>query len=148
MPQHRLHLQNISITNFAVSWINTTAEMWKHFCRCCSVTAVREQHQVTDSAEMLLAEPASKQGCFISLHTLSWVYSLRNPPRGTLVAEQNHCQKVSASCSANVISAPFPLFLSWLLWVFVYVLLLSLREGFFFSLWWKHGFWFLRGSWV
>lgn len=71
---HRLHLQNISITNFALYGINTTAEMWKYFCRRCSVTAVKEPRCVIDSVEMLLAEQASKQGWFISLHTLGWEF--------------------------------------------------------------------------
>lgn len=129
---HRLHLQNISTTNFALSGINTTAEMWKYFCRRCSVTAVKEQRCVIDSAEMLLAEQASKQGCFISLHTLNWefiscVILLEALWWLSRTIARSVCFLL---CKCNFCSLPSVLGLTSV--TSLYALLLNLIEGFFF----------------
>lgn len=147
---HRLQLQNISTTNFALYGINTAAETWKYFCRRCSVTAVKEQGWVIDSAEMLLAEQASKQGCFISLHTLNsefiscvilleafwWLSRTIARSLCFLLCKCNFCSLPSVFGLTSVSS--------------LYVLLLSLREGggWFCFLWRKHGFGFLKDSWL
>lgn len=89
---------------------------------------------------MLLAEQASKQGCFISLHTLSREFISCVILPEALQWLSRTLAEMSASCFVNVISAPFPLFLGWLLWVLLYVLLLNLREICFMKKTWIWGF--------
>lgn len=133
-----------STTNFALPGINTTVKC-EYISAAAAVSRQWRTSSVTDSAEMLLAEQASKQGCFISLHTLSREFISCVILPEALQWLSRTIAEMSASCFVNVISAPFPLFLGQLLRVLCMCCCWMSERS---VLWRKHGFGFLKVSWL
>lgn len=136
--------QRSSTTNFALPGTDTQLKC-EYISAAAAVSLQWRTSSVTDSAEMLLAEQASKQGCFISLHTLSTEFISCVILLEALWWLSRTLAETSASCFVNVISAPFPLFLGWLLWVLCMCRCWMWERS---VLWRKHGFGFLKDSFL
>lgn len=121
MFPHRLHLQNISTTNFELSGINTTVKMWIYFCRCCSVTAVKNKQCYWFSWNASCRASIKARLFYQFTYFEQRVYFFCNSPLGTpcrsvcfLLCKCNFCSLPSVFWTTSVSS--------------LYVLLLNLRE--------------------
>lgn len=138
MFPHRLHLQNISTTNFALSGINTTVKMWIYFCRCCSVTAVKNKQCYWFSWNASCRASIKARLFYQFTYFEQRVYFFCNSPLGTpcrsvcfLLCKCNFCSLTSVFWPTSVILC------MCCCWIWERSVLRR-----------KHGFGFLKDSWL